>query len=240
MTKTALVARDDAPLTPMNTLDRAVASGASIEVIEKLMGLQERWEANQARKAFDAAIAEAKDKMPIIQKNRTVSYEGNRGGKSTEYRHEDLAEIARTIGPILAANGLSYRFRTSSLPNEPVTVTCIISHRDGHSEENTLTAAPDNSGSKNNIQAIGSTVTYLQRYTLKAALGLAAAADDDGKDIAIITEEQIDKLIAMVNEVGADMGKFCTYLGIDGLPELPASRYDEAVKALMAKQKAKK
>ena len=30
-------------LTPMGMLERAVTSGASIDVLEKLMGLQERW-----------------------------------------------------------------------------------------------------------------------------------------------------------------------------------------------------
>ena len=38
------------PLTPMLMLGRAVASGAPVEVVEKLMGMHERWEANQARK----------------------------------------------------------------------------------------------------------------------------------------------------------------------------------------------
>ena len=60
-------------------------------------------------------------------------------------------------------------------------MTCVLSHRDGYSEETTLTAGADDSGKKNSIQAIGSTTTYLQRYTLKLALGLATQdRDDDG------------------------------------------------------------
>ena len=101
-------------------------------------------------------------------------------GGETSYQHEDLGEIARVVAPILAKHGLSYRFRTTSEINQPVSVTCIVSHRAGHTEDNTLVAGADNSGKKNVIQAIGSTITYLQRYTLKAALGLAAATDDDG------------------------------------------------------------
>lgn len=160
-------------ITPMNLLNQAVASG-NIELAEKLMSLHERWERNEARKAFDTAMSRAKAEIPVIFKNRQVNY-GN-----TTYSHEDLAEISRTIDPILANCGLSYRFRTLS-DNQTVTVTCIISHRDGHSEENSLTGAHDVSGSKNKIQAVGSTITYLQRYTLKAALGLSAASDDDAR-----------------------------------------------------------
>ena len=185
-------------LTPMDMLNRAVSQGASIEVLEKLMTLQERWEANQARKSFDEAMAAAKAEIPVIVKNRTVDFTSAKG--RTHYRHEDLAEIARTVTPILAKHGLSYRYRTSSAPNEPVTVTCIVSHRGGHAEENTLAAGRDESGNKNSIQAIGSTITYLQRMTLKAALGLAASEDDDGgasERPDYVSTDQLNRLVAL-------------------------------------------
>lgn len=165
--------------TPMSILSDAVGRGATIETIAQLMTLQERWEKNEARKAFDDAIASAKAEIPAIKKNRAVGYESARTGDTTSYRHEDFAEVARVVTPVLARYGLSFRFRTDSTPGAPVSVTCIISHRLGYSEENTLRAPPDVSGKKNSIQAIGSTVTYLQRYTLKAALGVAAEHDDD-------------------------------------------------------------
>lgn len=169
-------------LTPMELLDRALASNANVETLDKLMALQERWEANLARKAFDEAMSAAKAEIGPIKKNRHVGYDSKKSDAGrTEYSHEDFAEIAKQINPILAAHGLSYRFRTASPPDGPVSVTCIISHRMGYSEENSLQAPRDTSGSKNPIQAVGSTVTYLQRYTLKAALGLAAENDDDGQ-----------------------------------------------------------
>ena len=225
--------------TPMNMIDRAVASGASIEMIEKLMGLQERWQANQARRAFDNAIAEAKASIPVIVKNRTVDFETKTGGRTT-YKHEDLAEISRTVAPVLAANGLSYRFRVTSNLNEPVTVTCIISHRDGHFEETTLSAGRDDSGSKNSIQAIGSTLTYLQRMTLKAALGLAAAADDDGRAAGnaqadVINDDQAGELVAMIESTNADKAKFLAYFKVEKLADLPAKSYQMAVQLLNAK-----
>jgi hypothetical protein len=176
-------------LTPMDMLNHAVERGAGLDVVSKLMDLQERWEKNQARKAFDAAVSDAKAEIPVIFKNKSVSF----GNGKTAYRHEDLAEIARTVDPILTKHGLSYRFRTQSDAGS-VAVTCILSHRDGHSEETTLSASHDGSGSKNSIQAIGSTITYLQRYTLKAALGLAASNDDDGKTAEtgeLISAEQL-------------------------------------------------
>ena len=45
-----------------------------------------------------------------------------------------------------------------------------------------MSAPADSSGSKNPVQQIGSTMTYLQRYTLIGALGLTTAdKDDDGR-----------------------------------------------------------
>lgn len=166
-------------LTPMGMLEKALTSGASVEVMEKLMGLQERWEVNQARKAFDNAMADAKAEIPVIVKNQQVGYENKSGGAKTSYRHEDMAQIARTIDPIIAKHGLSYRFRTTSEAAR-VIVICVVSHRDGHSEKNSLSSGHDDSGGKNAIQGLGSALTYLQRYSLKAAFGLAASADDDG------------------------------------------------------------
>lgn len=224
-------------LTPMEMLNTAVERGASIETLEKLMALQERWEANQGRKAFDAAMAAAKSEIPTISKTREVDFTTAKG--RTNYRFEDLAEIARVVTPILAKHGLSYRFRTASPVGEPVTVTCIISHRDGHSEENTLVAGRDDSGNKNNIQGVGSTITYLQRYTLKAALGLAASNDDDGKSAEAagpITEDQLQRLRALVDEVGADSEKLCQFFKVESLPDLPIEKFGQAEKMLNAKR----
>lgn len=225
----------EAAMTPMTLIERAVAGGAAVETIEKLMTLQERWEANQARKAFDAAIARAKANMPVI-------FKGNeKTGAGGTYRYEDLAAIAKAIDPILAAEGLSYRFRTES--NGMVKVTCVISHRDGHSEENSLSSAPDTTGSKNAIQAIGSAVTYLQRYSLKAALGLAATKDEDDGNAAdtgeTITSDQAIELEAIVKETNSDVKKLLAYLKVKGetLIDIPAAKFDQAKQALEGKRK---
>jgi hypothetical protein len=167
-------------LTPMAMIGQAIAKGASIETLERLMTLQERWEAGEARREFDVAMAAARAEIKPVLKKRHVNYPSSRGGPPTDYFYEDLAAVADEVDPIFAKHGLSYRFR-SEQSGTAVTVTCIMSHRRGHREETSLSAGYDNSGSKNPVQAIGSTVTYLQRYTLKLGAGLAAARDDDGR-----------------------------------------------------------
>ena len=213
--------------TPMAMLDRAIEQGAGVEVLSKLMDLQERHEKAQARKAFDAAIADAKNKIPRIEKNRSVDFTSAKG--RTNYKYEDLAEIARTIDPILGEFGLSYRFRTN-VQNGTVVVTCIVSHRDGHSEENSLPADIDTSGNKNHLQAVGSAVTYLSRYTLKAALGLAASNDDDGKaagdQFETISVEQETELAEALDllPTGSE-GRLLRSLGVEELRDIPSAKF---------------
>lgn len=226
-------------LTPMEMLDRAVSSGASPETLEKLMNLQERWEATQAKKAFDAAMASVKAELPTIIKTKQVKASGSYG-----FKHETLTGIARQIDPILAQHGLSYRFRTSS-DATTVTVICVMSHKLGHSEETSLTGPHDKSGGKNSIQAVGSAVTYLERYSLKAALGMSAADDDDaalvdtGDAMSPITEADAKKLIADLDEAGADKAAFCAFFGIDGVALLPRGKLAEANTMVSAKKNKK-
>ena len=211
------------PVTPMDMLNRAVSSGADIDMIEKLMNLQERWEASQARKAFDEAVAAAKKEIPPIQR----SAKGH-----NEKRYADFAAIAKVVDPIIGAHGLSYRFRTAQ--SDRISVTCILSHKAGHSEETTLVGPADTTGNKNAIQAIGSTLTYLQRYSLVQMLGLAAAADDDGKSaagIATITQEQADEIREVLEAKGKNRAAFLKWAKVEKIEDIAADLFDSCLQA---------
>ena len=174
--------RQDA--SPMAMVQMAVAQGASIEVIERLMGLAERFQANQAKQAYDAAIAQFKKNPPRINKNKPVDF-GN-----THYSHATLDEVSGKITTALSAVGISHKWAVEQADGQ-ISVSCILTHSQGHSEATTLRAGADTSGSKNAIQAIVSAVTYLQRYTLLAATGLAVAgSDNDGKGAEASMNEQ--------------------------------------------------
>jgi hypothetical protein len=226
-------------ITPMEMLSRAVERGATIEMVEKLMMLQERWEANQARKAFDAAIADAKAEIPTITKNRKVDFTSQKG--RTHYRHEDLGEITNVVAPILGRFGLSFRFTTKT-EGKTVAVTCIVSHRDGHFVENTLTGPHDDSGNKNSIQAIGSSITYLQRYTLKAALGLAASDDDDGNAAGgtlpapqTVTPEQVEELERLLALSETNLEKFLEIAEVESLSQIFGKNFEACRNILIRK-----
>lgn len=215
----------------LNVIER-MATNPEIDPdrIERFIALKERIDASAAKLAFSQAVAEAKARIadfPIV-KNKV----GN-----NQKAYADFSAYAKVVDPILSDLGLTYRFRTEQ--TDRITVTCVITGH-GHEEENTLSGPPDATGSKNAIQAIGSTLTYLQRYTLVQALGLAASDDDDGKAAGMgetISNEQRDKILKLAGDVGADIAKFCAYFSIDAVPDLPASKFDQAIRMIEAKRK---
>lgn len=157
---------------PYTLLQLAVQQNLDIDKLEKLMALQERWQAQQSRKEFLIAISAFQAQCPALEKTKKVAF-GN-----TRYSYAPLGEIAATIKDVMSKNGLSHRWEIED-STDKITVTCIISHKDGHSEKTTMSAAKDASGGKNEIQQRGSSITYLQRYTLIAALGISTADEDN-------------------------------------------------------------
>jgi hypothetical protein len=159
--------------TPTGLLRIAVEQNFDIEKLERLMQLQREWDADQSRKAFFAALSKFQSEIPPITKSDRID-----AGRAGKRKFATLGTINEAIRPYLYANGLSFRFSQTQSP-QGITVACIVSHCDGHSEVTSLTAGADMSQGKNPIQSIGSTITYLERYTLVGALGLTTVDEDD-------------------------------------------------------------
>lgn len=163
--------------SPVGMMMQALQSGMTVEQMQGMLAIQKEWEANEARKAYVVAMAEFKKNPPEIFKRKTVAF------GETSYNHATLGDVTTAIVNGLADHGISHRWDTKQHEGGRIVVTCILTHNMGHSESTSLEAQPDNSGKKNGIQQMASTVTYLQRYTLLGASGLATKdmEDDDGK-----------------------------------------------------------
>ena len=228
--------------TPNEMISQAlVQGGVDLEKLEKLLNLQKDYEANEARKAYHKSMALFKANPPKIDKDKAVAY-GN-----TKYNHASLGNVTEKINAELSRYGLSASWTTKQ--NGQVCVTCRITHELGHSEETTLCAASDTSGSKNAIQAIGSTITYLERYTLLALTGLATYDQDDdgqaaGKPVEFITPEQITEIGERVTKIGKafKLTKFLKFLNVETTADIKKDDYKKAISVLeqAEKEKAKK
>lgn len=234
--KIEVVKHETQAVTPMQLIAKAQADGASIEQLQQLLDLQDRFEAKEARKAYNQAISSFRAEGIKIIKGKHVKF------GQTEYDHATLGNVVEQVVPAMSKYGLSHNWEMDQDDKGRIKVTCRISHVDGHAETFALEAEPDSSGGKNKIQQIASTVTYLQRYTLLAGTGLATHdMDDDGNRSEppkepTITEEQAMDLDALAADVGADIGKFLTFMKVQTLMDIPAKKYESAVKALEAKR----
>lgn len=224
--------------TPATLLNLAIEKGADLEKLEKLMDLQMRWESSNAVKAYHEAMAQFKANPPEIGKNRHVKYQTSKG--TTEYNHADLFNVTEKINSDLSKYGLSASWTTAQV-EKMISVTCRITHVQGHSEATTLSAMPDDSGGKNSIQAIGSAVTYLQRYTLLALCGLATREQDNDcqSPVSFITDAQKSQLVDMMNYKCVDETKFLAYMGVDDWDKIPGVNFQKALAALKAAKGSK-
>lgn len=152
--------------------------GMPPESIGAVLDSYERFLKIQAKQAYDTARAELKKAIPPILKTKIADM----GGKY-QYRYATLESICDKLDPIMTAHGFDYRWTTHPSP-KGVVIGCILTHSQGHSEETLMPEAPhDTSGGKNPIQAIGSTLSYIQRYSLLMALGIAPRnIDMDGHE----------------------------------------------------------
>lgn len=210
--------------SPAKLLEIAVNANADIDKLEKLMNLQNIWEMKQAKREFYQALSSFQSQAPSIKKRKT----------GHNYKYAPLGDIIEQVKTFLHKAGLSYRFEQDH--SNGIQVTCCINHVGGHSELTTMSANVDTSGSKNGIQGIGSTVSYLQRYTLTSALGIVTADEDiDGrlpeKQMEVITALQAKELEKAIAKAGSTVDEFCAHpaVNVDELKDFPKHRYVDAI-----------
>ena len=223
-------------------IERA-ARDPSVDVakMERLFEMSERARSNAARMAYDEAFATMQTEMPEIDKRGKIIIKEKGGEKviqSTPYALWD--DTNRLIKPILSKHGFGLSFRVTQTP-ERLTTTAILSHRSGHREETGFAAPIDNTGSKNNVQGWGSSMSYGKRYAATAILNITTRGeDDDGNKAGApepISDEQAATLREWIEATQSDQAAFCTYYKIDTLTALPSAKYDAAVKTFEAKKK---
>lgn len=179
---------------PLSMAIHAIKAGMSIADMRAMLDLQKDWDANEARKAYALAMSAFKAEPVEIFKTKAVGYTTNEGD-FVSYKHAELSDVTTAISPAMSRHQLSHRWDIAQA-NGFVTVTCLITHALGHSESIRMTAAPDNSGQKNAIQQVASTVSYLQRYTLLAITGMSAKEIDDDARGAYDTQKAASAPVA--------------------------------------------
>lgn len=213
----------------IQVIERAAMNpNVDIDKMERLLQMQERIMERQARAAYMSALADMQPDLPEIPEN------GKGHGNIKYALWEDINEL---IKPVLGRHGFSLSFRTGQTDGK-IIVTGVLSHREGHSEETTMHLPTDTSGSKNAVQAVGSSTSYGKRYTAQALLNLTSRnEDDDGHNAGarLITAEQRKELQNLIEAANGDVAAFCTWAKIDSLAAMPESKFVKAKQALEAR-----
>lgn len=223
-------------------IERAATNpDVDVEKLERLWQMKKEFDAKQAEMAYNAAFSKMQGDLPEITEGGAIRHSGK---LISQYARWD-EDINPVIKPILARHGFALSFRTDT--KDHVVVEAVLAHSDGHSERTSMHLPTDTSGSKNNVQAVASSVSYGKRYTAGALLNLTTGGmDDDGNKAGapeLVSAEQVANIEALAQEVGADIKRFLGYLSnytktpLESVSEIPAKMYNEAIKALEAKRK---
>jgi len=165
---------------PSQLIALAIQKDLDIDKLERLMVMKERWDAQQAQKAFYVALSKFQKLVPTLIKDKHVHYV-TKSGAVIDYDHTSLGKIQPQIQDAAAECGLSHRWEFNDGP-DLMEVTCILTHIEGHSERSSQSTPVDTSGNKSTIHGRQSSRTYLERSTVIGVYGLMSAdKDDDGR-----------------------------------------------------------
>lgn len=220
----------------------AIDKGTSVEVLERLVALQERVNEREARAAFFAALAAFREECPPITKTReNTQFEVTREGVKRAARYAPLDEIDRVARPVAAKHGLIWTWDTR-VEDALMHISCRVTHVLGHSETTNVSMPHESKAGSSPQQKYGSTQMYGMRYSLVAALGITTAdPDTDGAGGAIqeVTEEELANIESLISEVNADRMKFLDHFKLGTLDQLQRRDYAKAVQMLEKKRRVR-
>lgn len=213
--------------SPLLILDRLVQQGGSIEAIERMSALAERWQENLARQEFARAMAQFQRTMKPITKNR----------KADRFMYAGFDDIMREASPVLADCGISVGF-DSEQNDKVLSVKCRI--RVGAYHEDRSFSVPIPLSLKvSEPQQYGAALSYAKRYCLCAALNIVVTDEDNENAIdGVVDKNDVMEMNEMFDRFGMgepEINKFLAVWQIPSIDQMPKSCWQRAKPMLEAK-----
>ncbi len=160
--------------TPESLIRFALERGADVGTMERLLAMRRELKTEQAKEAFHNARSQFQSRCPVIVKCKAAL---GRDGKPM-YHYAPLDAILEQTKSLREELGFSHSFSTK-VDAGWVECICTLTHREGHSEASSFKVpATSKSPMMSDPQMYASALTFLQRYTFCASLGIATAMED--------------------------------------------------------------
>lgn len=214
------------------------------ENLERYLAMHKELLADQRKEEFNAAMGRLQPRLPRIKKNGRIEIVDKQTGQvkqSTPFaRYEDLDRVIRPLLFEEGFTGFSFTTEERTVAGGGIVVHGKLSHKCGHSEVSSMPVPLDTSGSKNNIQGMGSSLSYGKRYLVCAMLNIITEGEDtDGHQVTgPIGEREVNMLIDLMKQAGMDPAaeaKFKTHMKVKALSDILLRDYPQAVYLLQAK-----
>ena len=230
----------DSPSTVLALVDKvALDPRADAQKLERLTAMYERLKAKEAELAFNAAKGRILKKLAGIKivKNRPALSEIDNGkpqmGLFEAFRYAPLEEIDKHLRPLLAEEEMDLSYSDEPCDGGGILVRGRLKHLPGgHYEDSFMPAPPDTTGGKSNVQAIGSTNSFLRRYVACNIFNIVVVGDDDDGTGGTIDEAQTKTIVELIKK--AKVGpKFLKYMRAQSVEE--AGSLEAAVATIAAR-----
>jgi hypothetical protein len=220
----------------MELIDKALSSGMKPEELGKLMDLQERWEKNEATKAYGLAMTKFQSICHTVLKRRRASIRKD-GVEQYSYAFSSYDDVMAEVGPALAQCGLAVTFSTSSIPDKPNLLRVMCTVRHGIHEAVTEMLLPIPQMTVNDTQKFGAAVSYGKRYAVCAALNIVTTDRDDDAQALVDTigEAQIVEIRQLLYAKAVGEVPFLKWLKIEQIEDMNSRDYTYAVDYLRRK-----
>lgn len=153
----------------------AQSQDVDVAKMQQLLDMHERINRQNAERAYFGALTQMQGEMPRITKQGEIKDASGRV-RSKYARGEDIHDAIRGS---LQKYGFALSFTTENPAPDKLLVRGFLSHRDGHRETSSIILPSDKGAGKNDVQAVGSSVSYGKRYMTCALLNIIAEGEDD-------------------------------------------------------------
>ena len=233
-----LVPADDAPATSMMNFIAQALRDPSIEVskLEALLRMQREVRADQARELFTQALQAAQSEVPQIEKNGTVDLGGGKGS----YKFATEEDQDKVLRPIMDRHGFTLMFDVQERQGGGPIVIGTLRHAAGHAEKASMPLALDSGPGRNNLQAMGSSLSYGRRYIREMFFNVVRkSADDDGVSGGklYISGEQCREFEELIKGTGRDRRRFLDVYGLRDVTEIEVGQYTILKNVLLQAQR---